>query len=119
MNECKVNCVVTDSIDNYVYNIHIYDSKQQLIYCDSHSNGHVHFNATNGLYQIQIQPVGRIYPRIVCKYIYVLTGSCNSFYFFFRKNLFRKRKITFWVTDKNYQDLPIEKGEMILWHRNI
>lgn len=118
MNECKIKCLVADTIDRYIYDIYIYDRDDKIVYQEQ-GDGCFSFRILPGLYKVYIRTNGCVYPALICKYIYILRDSCNSFYFFFYRNLFKKRKIIFCLMDKNYQDLPIEKGEIELWQHNM
>ena len=55
----------------------------------------------------------------LCKTIYVKNQNC--IYLFFDNALFiynqNSNRITFYLTDYNYENLPIEKGEMIIWQK--
>lgn len=39
----------------------------------------------------------------------------DNYYFYFPRSIIKNRIITFQLTDSFYKNLPIEKGEIILW----
>lgn len=119
-NKVKIKCRVFDSIDIYKYNIKIYDLDNRLIYCENTDEmGIVYFEPKNyGLYKIVITNNDNMYPRKIYSNILIF-NNYHTFLFIFYKNLINKfNSVTIILTDKNYKNLPIEKGEILLWQKN-
>ncbi|MBP3635891.1 MAG: hypothetical protein J6J17_05540 [Bacilli bacterium] len=118
----KIKCKVLDSIDEYKFNIKIYDSYNTLIYCgNTDESGTMYFKPKYyGVYKVIITNKKNIYPRKLCSSILIYNNYCHTFLFSFYKCLKNKNNpITIILTDKNYKNLPIEKGEILLWPKNI
>ena len=50
--------------------------------------------------------------------IYFYVDKCrNNYYFYFPRSIIIEKIITFQLMDLNYQNLMIEKGEIILWKK--
>lgn len=115
--EVKIKCLITSTIDNIIYDIYVYKKNKLLYKLKSDKKGNTCFKVNNnGFYTIKIVPSIFLNPQIICKNIYVADNKCNQFNFYFEKNTIKPKKITFNVTDKFYKDLPIQKGELKLWH---
>ena len=100
--------------NNYQALVKIYDNCNNLLYCEKTYNGELLLYLKEmSLYKIEAVACG----DMIMQSFYV--NHCNSKYVFgFNHSIFNKLStITFLLTDANYEDLPIEKGEMILWQK--
>lgn len=113
----KLKCLVRNCLTSYKYDIKIYDSNGLLVFNGKTNDyGFIYFEAKNWeVYKIEIEPPIRIYPSIIKKYFIFKENSCDTITFIFYKIL----PIVIKLIDKNYRNLPIEKGEIILWQDHI
>lgn len=97
--------------NNYQANILIYDSFGNLIYSGQTYNGMLNICLNkNGLYRLKAY----INNDEIDKYLYI---NNNKYIFCFNRSLlYLNNSITLLLTDY-YYNLPIEKGELILWQK--
>lgn len=103
-------------IDNkYQANVIIYDSYNKIVYSG---------NTYNGLLKISLKK-NHIY-RLVSNFISdqintnIYIGNNNCYCFRFKNSILddaESRNVTFLLTDYYYDNLVIERGEIILWQR--
>ena len=90
------------------YKISVYTNKNELLLEQINCN-YIVFNAPYcGLYKIKItnnEPIN----------IYITKTNCHTMNLFLGQK--RETKKTFILTDANYPNLKIEKGELILWNK--
>ena len=95
--------------DKYQANVKIY-SNNKLIYDCITYNGELYIDVIpNTIYKID----ATFYNERITNYI--ITNRCK-YLFIFNHILYNRRTITFLLKDY-YYNLPIEKGEMIIWQR--
>lgn len=104
--------------DNYQACVNIYDNNN-LLYERRTYNGKVIIDLReNKLYKIVATSINEIINTSIyvtknnCKYIFKYNRSILQNYY--SSDL---RTITFLLTDANYNNLPIEKGELFLWQK--
>lgn len=100
-------------LDVFQATINIYDSNHCFLFSSKTYNGCLEVCLkTDTIYQI----VAISQNEVVIQSIY-LDKNRDCYQFYFPRSLYQNnsRKITFHVTDFYYKNLPIEKGEMILW----
>lgn len=102
----KIRCINPKSISIFNYKIKIYDKFGNLIECGyTKNNTYIFNNKKCNLYRLEV--FNRyLYPYIVR--LYFIPSS--NIYIYFNNN-----SSTFYLTDKNYIGLPIERGELKLW----
>ena len=96
--------------------IHIYDKNKKLLY---------HKKTYNGKTTVYLKPneayrlIATSYNEKIDKLFYV-DKKTKVITFIFNRSIYipkKLRTIIFLLTDANYNNLPIEKGEMILWQK--
>lgn len=104
--------------DNYQACVNIYDNNN-LLYERRTYNGKVIIDLReNKLYKMVATSINEIINTSIyvtknnCKYIFKYNRSILQNYY--SSDL---RTITFLLTDANYNNLPIEKGELFLWQK--
>lgn len=96
--------------NNYQVNVIIYDDCNNIVYEGLTYNGKVCVNLNkNTIYKIEATFINE---KIV-RYIY--TNSCE-YAFWFNHSTISNKTITFTLRDY-YYNLPIERGNIILWQR--
>ena len=102
----KIRCINPKSISIFNYKIKIYDEFGNLIECGyTWNNTYIFNNKRCSLYRLEVFS-RYLYPYIV-KLYFIPT---SNIYIYFNNN-----SSTFYLTDKNYIGLPIERGELRLW----
>ena len=115
--EFQIKCFLDSSIDGECYSICIYNDKKELLYQGkTDCNGVLCFRFPhNGIYKIIVK--SHCFPCPLCKIVYINSKQCNIIPIIFHNpKTNRTPMIHFTLTDQNYKDLPIEKGEITLWH---
>ena len=114
MKEVKLKFYGLGINDNYQAKIFIYDTCGNLVYEGYTYNGILIICLDiNQKYKLIASSCG----DVINTYFYV---NCNYEYlFFFRRSLLEinNNSINLLLTDYYYDNLPIEKGELILWQR--
>ena len=122
MRKIKIKCSVSNDINIYRFHIMIYNSNHKLIF-DKFTNkfGEVIFKAPYfGIYKIVITSEKYFVSNKICTNFLVNNRGCNILLFTFQKQNFNNyRLVTFKLTDKHYKDLKVQKGDSILWQKNI
>lgn len=114
----KIKCLLCNSIDIYKYEIFIYDIDGNIVYNGkTNDKGYILFKVPYlGIYKIIIKAEKNICPKIISEKILIHKNCPNTILFTFKKlNKNYLSPITIKLTDKNYKNLPIEKGEIRLW----
>lgn len=102
--------------NNYQACVKIYDTYGNILYQEETYNGEV----------VLCLEKGKVYKVIASSYgdfirnVFYVNGYDEKYIFYFNRALQRMpllKTITFFLSDANYQDLPIEKGEIILWQK--
>lgn len=94
--------------------VSLYDSNGCFIGCGTTYNGNISFCVKEKcFYKVVANSCGETISS--CFYV----NNCNSYFFAFSRayicnRINRTRNITFLLTDSNYLNLPIEKGEIIV-----
>lgn len=92
--------------------VYIYDSCNRLVYKGKTKNGKlVLYLKKHEVYKLKAISLGEMI------YTNFITTRSKYVFVFNRSIYIPSRTITFLLTDANYNNLPIEKGEIILWQR--
>ena len=94
---CQANILLYDNLNNLIYNGQTYNGKLKLKV------------EKNTIYKM----IAYIDNEMIEKYIYTIN---NKYCFSFNRNIIKYNPITFILTDY-YYNLPIERGELIIWQR--
>ena len=95
--------------------IKIYDNNNNLIISKYSYNGYIKVCLkVNNIYRVYVSS----YNEVINKYFYVNNYNIN-YVFAFNRSIFTQSNnlITFLLTDYYYNNLPIEKGNLILWQK--
>lgn len=114
MKEINIYCSFVDSIDKCDYTVFIYDMDKNLIYKDR-TNKNIKINLPYNLYKVVVKVHNSKKCNIITKNLLIYPICCDTLSFQFQKNMIRKPYINIFLTDKNYNGLKIEKGEITLW----
>lgn len=117
LKKIKIKCLVSNSLDIYKYHIKIYDSKGNII-CDSSADdrGVLYFEPKYfEVYKVVVNIRAKIYPNKIIRNVIFTDNGCDTLVFAFKKLC----PIVIKLTDKNYRNLKVEKGEIILWQDHI
>jgi len=108
----KIKFIGVGYNDLYQANVKIYDSSNNIVYDGKTYNGIL----TLYLKKSKVYIVKATFKsQVICSPIYVLDDT--TYIFSFIKNTIpTNRTVTFLLTDY-YYNLPIEKGEILLWQR--
>ena len=90
-------------------NILLYDEFNNLIYDGQTYNGILNICLKKGLYKL----IANTCNERIEKYIYI---NNNKYVFYFKRSIINNNSITLILTDY-YYNLPIEKGELIIWQK--
>lgn len=111
-----LNFIGTGINDEYQACIHIYDKNKKLLYHKKTYNGKIAVCLKeNETYRL----IATSYNEKLDKIFYI-DKKTKSITFIFKRSIYippKLRTIIFLLTDANYSNLPIEKGEMILWQK--
>lgn len=94
--------------------VSLYDKSGCCVGCGTTYNGNISFYVKEKyLYKVVANSCGEMINS--CFYV----SDCNTYFFAFSRAYVcniesRNRRITFLLTDSNYLNLPIEKGEIIV-----
>lgn len=113
MKEVKLKFYGLGINDNYQAKISIYDSYDNLVYEGYTYDGYLIICLeANKSYKLIAKSCGEV---IITKF-YI--NKNYEYLFFFGRSLFIPiRNITLLLTDYYYDNLPISKGELILWQK--
>lgn len=96
--------------DYYQACVFIYDMDGKLLYQKKTYNGEVRLCLDVGtLYKVVAISYGEVIKRV-----FYVRDNKSKYIFLFQRSIFGERTITFLLTDANYNNLPIEKGEIFL-----
>lgn len=103
----------------FEYTVTVFDSHNQVIYEGVTSeDGMAELQvAACDEYKIRVGSRKPLSPAAICRWLTLCPREDCSLYFIFSP-VFCPRHITratFFLTDRNYQGLPISKGEITLW----
>ena len=119
----EIKCLICDSIEEYHFYITIYNSSNEIVYKSYVSSKEViNFEVPYvDEYKFEIKPEEKIFPLKICQKFKLVPCLFLCIYFnFYKYCVFDlPHYITFNLTDKNYKNLPIMKGEIILWPRHM
>ncbi|MGM9876761.1 MAG: hypothetical protein ACI310_06005 [Bacilli bacterium] len=115
----QIKCYIVNCLNIIPCKILIYNSKNNLV-CKGITNEFNFFKfypSECGIYKIIVEPTKhKIYPFKICKFYY-FNGNNSILQFIFSTSLPKKEHhITFNLTDKNYKNLPVEKGVIKTWN---
>lgn len=97
---------------NYQASVVIYDDKNNIVYDGNTYNGKLKlYLKKKHIYKV----IAKFMGDIINTNIYINTN--NKLCFKFRNSTLEDNPITFLLTDYYYDNLPIERGEIILWQR--
>ena len=118
MKEIKLKFIGAGYKNLYQVFVKLYDENDNLIYIGKTYNGILKIKLIpNKVYKIKAKFLSEsinatLYvKRSINKYIFIFSHSLIS------RNNPNERTITFLLTDLNYENLKIEKGEMYLWQK--
>lgn len=98
----------------YQASVIIYDKSGNIVFQGKTYNGKLTlYLKNNSAYRL----VALLYGKLV-KNVFYVNNSNEKYIFYFKQNkppYFRT--ITFFLKDANYDNLPIMKGEMVLWKK--
>ena len=99
--------------DNCQAHVIIYDKYSNIIYDGLTYNGILNISLKNNRAYKLIATTNN---DIISTIFYVTYNKCE-YKFIFNRSIYNNPSniITFLLTDYNYNNLPIEKGELILW----
>ena len=110
MKEVTLKFIGTGYKDKYQANINIYDMNNNLILECTTYNGYINICLKEYCYY---KVISKIDNEILNGVIYI---NQDIYTFIFNRS-YIPTITTFILTDYNYDNLPIEKGELILWQR--
>lgn len=112
----KVKFRMIDSLCIPNYKIEIYDKYHNLVFDEfADESGCICFDATYfGIYKIVIY---NFYLQKMCIPIFVSENNSKELSIILDETSINKRSIAMNLTDQNYKDLPINRGEIILWKK--
>lgn len=116
MNNIKINCYMCSSLDNVIYHICIYDEDDNIVY-EKNTNKKLIFNPKhNGIFKVIASIDNKYNSYIKRKTLIFNSNHTKNINIIFHKKYINKPKIIYF-TDKNYKNMPIMKGEIILWQK--
>src|SRR5574344_261718 len=119
---CNVNikCIICDTLNRYSFEIKIYDDCNHLLVnkCTNKFGVLSVKLFKKGLYKIIIKTKCFLYPNYICKKIFI-NKTNNQFTFNFNQCIHKTHPIIITIVDKYYKNLPLLKGEIHLWQKNI
>ena len=99
--------------DKYQPHIKIYNLNNRCLFKGRTYNGKINVCLnTNKYYLIE----AKLCSNIIKKVVYV-NDYQQTYIFIFNNAIIKHNLVTFLLTDQYYDDLPIEKGKVILWQR--
>lgn len=116
MKNIQINCLSNDSLCINKCHICIYDLNEKLIFEDyTNELGFVTFKPSHyGFYKIIIE--NKIKCEKLCTSIFINKNFCDKLLFKFSNKKYHSIKVN--LIDK-YYGIPIEKGVITLWQKNI
>ncbi len=111
----KIKCINSDCLDICTCYVYIFNHKNKLIYKGiTDKFGILNYNfPTYGIYKIVV--ISKIYPYKLCQSVLINSNNCTVVPFVFScKIKINHHNVTFLLVDKNYENLPISKGEINL-----
>ena len=116
INNIILKFIGTGINNNYQAIVRIYDKYNNLLYNKKTYNGKLNLSLKkNTVYKLVATSCDDI-----IKTSFYVTKYNNDYIFIFNRSIFNNsnlRTITFLLRDANYDNLPIEKGEMFLWQK--
>ena len=107
-----LNFIGTGLYNNYQACVSIYDKCNNLLYYKKTYNGKLVLELKeNNTYTL----IAKLNNEIINTSFY--TNKTNYIFIFNNSIINKSRTITFLLKDANYSNLPIEKGEIILWQK--
>ena len=114
MKKIILNFIGTGYKDLYQAKVHIYDKNNRLIYNETTYNGQLILCLKpNNYYRV----TARFYSEYIDTILYV-NNYKSDYYLVFNHSIINNNtshSVTFLLTDYYYDNLKIEKGEMVLW----
>lgn len=116
--QTTVKCV-TDICCNSVFCVTVYDSKDCIVFSGTTDHrGSISFDiCSEDEYRIKITGHNCSNPAISSRWVRLYPFKNCCIYFCFNFKMFSRHEISkdFTLTDYNYSNLPIPKGEIYLW----
>lgn len=122
MKKIKIKCRVNNEINVYKFHVMIYSKNNKLILNQfTNKVGEIEFKAPySGIYKIIIIPEKNFIPNKICTTFFVNKKCCSTLLVTFQKlSINNYHLVTFKITDKHYKGLKVEKGDLIVWQKNI
>ena len=115
MKNIKLKFIDAGINDSFQYNIKVFDINNNLLYEGNTYNGEICFNLKkHSCYRI----IAKSKQNILCKSIYISPYS-NTIFLWNETFKNKPKPVTFTLTDANYNNLCISKGEIILNEQRI
>lgn len=114
----QIRCYVINYLNVVPCQVSIYNSNNNLIYKgNTDKYGIFEFKLDSfKLYKFVIKPTkSGIYPQIICQPYYFNGENRMTRFWFFTPAKRKHHPVTFKLTDKNYTNLPIEKGAVKIY----
>lgn len=116
--EIKIRCISNDC-DCLQYAVTVLNSRNQIVYQGYTTDaGVTEFRVdAQDEYEIRVVSPQCMSPRVACRWVKLNPCETCGLYFVFRSPivLLPVPKSTIHLTDQNYTNLPITKGEISLW----
>lgn len=116
MKKVILKFVGTGFKNNLQAKVFIYDKNKNIVFEGKTYNGYLILCLNNNsVYKL----VALSYGQIIRNVFYV-NNNYEKYVFYFKRSLRSEastRTITFLLKDANYNNLPVEKGEIILWQK--
>ncbi len=110
------------------FEVMLFDNEERLVgkkRCNNNQNVYFYVNE-KAVYRLKVKVIqnkDELTPESITKWVGLEPNRKNSQVFLFNNysSFFHKRfvKVNFELTDYFYPRLPIEKGELILWHNTM
>lgn len=116
----KIKLKFCDFLNICNYKIFIYDENNHLLKSmEINNSNYIPLEITYcGIYKIVIISK-HLYPKKRCFVLYLDRKTPDTLLIPYQVRQKKSRKIEFNLTDEVYKGLPIEKGEITLWEKNI
>lgn len=123
---CNKNLTIICETSNCVvcrFCVEIFNENNEIIYTDKiNSFEYLCLKiCESGLYKIKVTPDKKYSPRCAYRWVEVKV-NCNNFQFFKFKayhKCSKNCKTNFCICDHYYKNMPIIKGELILWRKTF
>lgn len=105
----KIKIINSSSLNNFIYTLKLYDINNNLVHESNTINNESLININKGIYKVYIFYGSNYLGKMVIKY------KKDNEIFVFKISKSYYHQVIFRLLDYNYDDLKIEKGNIILW----